>query len=672
VTFLLTQPVTSPGGLIVKGASVSATLNGAGQFDISVYPSRSLQPAAYYQVYVADNNGGQSLLGIYDIPLSTSVINLSPYKVLDTNLAAQYTFASQAAVLALSNSLSSAVYASMTSSNVTGALGYTPLRPSLNLSDVASPTTARESLSLGAANTPAFAGLNVSGNVTTGGVTAGGVNLLGAVKAGLDNGYLPYSPATIAGFSSFLDAQEIDAADGDRLATWPDTSGNGNNATQPTAGLRPTYHSSEANVETSLPYVDAVAGLDNFLTVPIPATANKTIFAVARFQAPFPLGYTVNFDDNTWFGAIADRWLGFKILDAQGTELKGYSSEYSVLCWVQNSPTSISFYTDGVLNQTFTPFTNPSLFTSFKLGNGLGRTRFVGVIPRSLTSDEVANHTRWLRKRTKLTWQFEFLGRTGATSAPTLASPVLIIKKEGIKGKRPVVFFNHQAGDAAAAAERIWRDNAAPHALVSALVERGVIVVLGRNYSAKEGAGTNSWGNTEAKQGNVDAWNYLLAHPEKYQVDTSNVVMLGASMGGLPTALSFTFGTIPVEGAICVDCVLNLSHVYSNGFSSGINYAYEIGGAGGTYGNATAGSDPMTLAASSWAGKRWLFIGNTADSVISYTQNTAAFQTKIAGVATEATLVTTSGEHLTTIGTPATIEAVHLFLDRCGFPRLNQ
>jgi 3-oxoacyl-[acyl-carrier protein] reductase len=42
---------------------------------------------SYYQVYVTSGVGNQTLIGVYNIPASATVITLSPHKVIDTNLA---------------------------------------------------------------------------------------------------------------------------------------------------------------------------------------------------------------------------------------------------------------------------------------------------------------------------------------------------------------------------------------------------------------------------------------------------------------------------------------------------------------------------------------------------------------------------------------------------------
>jgi hypothetical protein len=108
VTFILTQGVTTPSGISPKGATVSAGLNSSGVFTIQVYPSKSLSPEAYYQVWFADRNTlNRELLGVYEIPLSTTTISLAPYRITDVNLAARYSFISAAQANALGVALGS-------------------------------------------------------------------------------------------------------------------------------------------------------------------------------------------------------------------------------------------------------------------------------------------------------------------------------------------------------------------------------------------------------------------------------------------------------------------------------------------------------------------------------------------------------------------------------------
>lgn len=130
VTFILTQKsVTNPDGLVIASPSVSAVLDAAGKFDVWLYPSAAMSPTSYYQAYVQPAAGGQTFLGVYNIPASGSIITLSPNQVMNAALAAQYTFASQAAVLALSQNISQATLAQLTFPNIVSVLGYVPVNP---------------------------------------------------------------------------------------------------------------------------------------------------------------------------------------------------------------------------------------------------------------------------------------------------------------------------------------------------------------------------------------------------------------------------------------------------------------------------------------------------------------------------------------------------------------
>jgi parallel beta-helix repeat protein len=118
VTFVMTQKAADGGdGLIIASPTVSAVLDSTGKFDVYLYPSASLSPVTYYQVYVTSGAGSQTFLGVYNIPVSGSIVTLGPNKVTNAALAAQYTFASQAAVVALSGTISSATFASLLSTS---------------------------------------------------------------------------------------------------------------------------------------------------------------------------------------------------------------------------------------------------------------------------------------------------------------------------------------------------------------------------------------------------------------------------------------------------------------------------------------------------------------------------------------------------------------------------
>ncbi len=102
VTFALVRKSQSTGGLIPAGATASAVLNSVGQFDISIFPSSALTPYSVYQVLFKDSGGVlEERIGVYNFPALTTTTTLAPHQVIDTNLGAQYTIASQASVNAM-------------------------------------------------------------------------------------------------------------------------------------------------------------------------------------------------------------------------------------------------------------------------------------------------------------------------------------------------------------------------------------------------------------------------------------------------------------------------------------------------------------------------------------------------------------------------------------------
>jgi Bacterial Ig domain len=166
VTFFLTQAANSPSGIIPARTSTSATLSSSGQLDISVYPSRTVSPAQYYQVWFSEAiTHNSQLLGIYDIPASTGSITLAGHRITNGNLAVQYTFASKAEVDALTKAVASATLMSL--------LGLNPTNGALQMYDSATGKFKDSSvLDTGSA---LLLGRPISGNVSvTGNITASG------------------------------------------------------------------------------------------------------------------------------------------------------------------------------------------------------------------------------------------------------------------------------------------------------------------------------------------------------------------------------------------------------------------------------------------------------------------------------------------------------------------
>lgn len=212
VTFILTQRVTSPAGLIPASATISATLS-AGAFDVSLYPSTALSPQSYYQLwYTATGSLRRELLGVYAIPATSATsITLAPYRVTDTNLAAQYSFMPAAAI----NSLVTGLGSPVTSFNTrTGAItpatnDYTWAQINKSTSSIADITTrsaadlssgtlpdARFPSTLPALNGSNLTALNAS-NLSSGTVAP-------ARLGSMTDSYLPYKTSSAMADSPLL------------------------------------------------------------------------------------------------------------------------------------------------------------------------------------------------------------------------------------------------------------------------------------------------------------------------------------------------------------------------------------------------------------------------------------------------------------------------------------
>lgn len=104
-----------------------------------------------------------------------------------------------------------------------------------------------------------------------------------------------YAPTDIAGLVEWLKADAITGlADGDAVASWADSSGNGNAAVQATVGVQPTYR---LNAIGRLPAV-RFDGVNDWLRAATPAAVGGiTIFSVVHLpSAPVGTQYITDFN----------------------------------------------------------------------------------------------------------------------------------------------------------------------------------------------------------------------------------------------------------------------------------------------------------------------------------------------------------------------------------------
>lgn len=92
-------------------------------------------------------------------------------------------------------------------------------------------------------------------------------------------------------------------------------------------------------------------------------------------------------------------------------------------------------------------------------------------------------------------------------------------------------------------------------------------------YFAASNMHGDSWGNTSAQADLLDLYNFVNG-----RYAPTNVLLVGASMGGLPTALAVAAASIPnMKGAYLIDAALNLKAMYANSlYTASIATAYGL------------------------------------------------------------------------------------------------
>ncbi len=158
-----------------------------------------------------------------------------------------------------------------------------------------------------------------------------------------------FVPTDIAGCQLWLHADSLSLSDGDPVATWTDSSGQGNNATQGTSGTRPTF---KTNILNGLPVVrfDGSKRLDGSVSI---SGDTMTAFVVAQLGSG---------------GSVVGRMLS---LGASGAESpsNNISRFFDNALYQRGAANSLAGITQGVWFLAGV-VCNGSTFTFFKDGSG--------------------------------------------------------------------------------------------------------------------------------------------------------------------------------------------------------------------------------------------------------------------------------------------------------------
>ncbi len=236
-------------------------------------------------------------------------------------------------------------------------------------------------------------------------------------------------------------------------------------------------------------------------------------------------------------------------------------------------------------------------------------------------------------------------------------TPILVIRPAGWDGLRPLVIFNHAAGHT----ERQLVELPQFGKLAAGLLKAGFLVAAS-SLGDDPAAGAYNWGNRSALNFNFELYSYLVA---ENLVDTERVGMVGNSMGGLVTLLSFPDGRVPVKCAALYYPVTSLraQYDYNPQMRTGIRFAYNIWPDESAYEKLTGGHDPSLWSATTWQGKRLRFYGGYGDRVVPWHLHGGAFAEYVRGYALESDVVLLNGDH--NAGVETTGKDLAAFFGRC-------
>lgn len=156
-------------------------------------------------------------------------------------------------------------------------------------------------------------------------------------------------------------------ADGAAIASWPDSSGNGNDAVQATGANQPLYKTSIVN---SKPVV-RFDGTNDELLAPMPVGATKTFFFVVKkrgaigavSQAAYGVGGFEQLLTNTAFSAAG--WVYWET----GADIGGDPTNWGVVTFKHESVSSVKIYLNATLAITADPNNGVATAAAFGLGS---------------------------------------------------------------------------------------------------------------------------------------------------------------------------------------------------------------------------------------------------------------------------------------------------------------
>ncbi len=206
----------------------------------------------------------------------------------------------------------------------------------------------------------------------------------------------PFDPSDVPNMLMWLRADAITGLnDGDPVATWPDASGNGKNATQSNASKRPIYRTNEVN---GLPALEFDASDDGLSTSANPPRST-TIIAVYKSRAGAS-GKTLNGGFSVFMGPYVSFYRNYTLAFVTGPQV---TAGRWVIHTFRQSSSLAELFIDGSASGSTTSTRNPGRIQLARQGNYGerldGSIAEVLVYSRTLTDTELADVHAWLQAR---------------------------------------------------------------------------------------------------------------------------------------------------------------------------------------------------------------------------------------------------------------------------------
>lgn len=194
-----------------------------------------------------------------------------------------------------------------------------------------------------------------------------------------------FSPPNIAGLRVWLKSGDVSGGDGAAVATWPDASGNGNDATQPIGLNQPVKKISIVNGQDVVRFDGVSSELNTILNRP----SATSLFIVTFCSDPGGGGpRMINYGSADCLGPFGTgpSWGYYADSGVAVQTLGGILASWTLISLTENVAAAEA-YLNGILAASFTTFNSPT--APLSLGHTSGGTYYSGDIAEVIVYDSV-------------------------------------------------------------------------------------------------------------------------------------------------------------------------------------------------------------------------------------------------------------------------------------------